>query len=318
MENSTQSVEQDPAPVTVLVVDDETAFLKVARQILARAGIGCATAESALEALHILDSSPEMDVVLCDLRMPDIEGIDFMRQARERFSDRSWLQLIPVTGHATLDTAVSALRLEAADYLQKPVLPKSLVASVQAASRRARAIRAYHESAAVLPNEEYRRELATTARSFASQLGGVQPKRGQGEGEDGATPRAQQEMELLRLMLRLEHERCLVFGGAVAPEPSWEMLGELMMAALTDRQVSVTSLCLSSKHPITTALRRINDLVEEGLVARVPDPADRRRIYMELTPAGIARMRQLLETFSLWVGGPPAIHEPPRPEPAAD
>ncbi len=61
------------------------------------------------------------------------------------------------------------------------------------------------------------------------------------------------------------------------PEPAWEMLAELMRARLAGQHLSVTSLALSSKSPMTTALRRIEDLIQGGLAARVPDPADRRR-----------------------------------------
>ena len=82
------------------------------------------------------------------------------------------------------------------------------------------------------------------------------------------------------------------------PEPAWEMLAELMRARLAGQHLSVTSLALSSKSPMTTALRRIEDLIQGGLVARLPDPSDRRRTYVELTPEGMARMQLFLEGFA--------------------
>jgi DNA-binding MarR family transcriptional regulator len=82
------------------------------------------------------------------------------------------------------------------------------------------------------------------------------------------------------------------------PEPAWEMLAELMRARLAGQHLSVTSLALSSKSPMTTALRRIEDLIQGGLAARMPDQADRRRIYVELTPEGMARMQLFLEGFA--------------------
>jgi DNA-binding MarR family transcriptional regulator len=60
----------------------------------------------------------------------------------------------------------------------------------------------------------------------------------------------------------------------------------------------VTSLALASRSPTTTALRRIEDLIQGGLAVRTPDPDDRRRTYVELTPEGLARMQLFLEGFA--------------------
>jgi DNA-binding MarR family transcriptional regulator len=71
-----------------------------------------------------------------------------------------------------------------------------------------------------------------------------------------------------------------------------------MRARLAGQHLSVTSLALSSKSPMTTALRRIEDLIQGGLAARMTDPADRRRTYVELTAEGMARMQLFLEGFA--------------------
>jgi DNA-binding MarR family transcriptional regulator len=105
-------------------------------------------------------------------------------------------------------------------------------------------------------------------------------------------------LRTLKLLQKLQEARNSIFGEAVMPEPAWEMLAELMRAKLAGQHLSVTSLALSSKSPMTTALRRIEDLIQGGLAARVPDPADRRRTYVELTPEGMARMQLFLEGFA--------------------
>ena len=87
------------------------------------------------------------------------------------------------------------------------------------------------------------------------------------------------------------------------PEPAWEMLAELMRARLSSEKLSVTSLALSSQSPATTALRRIEDLIQCGLATRTPDPVDRRRSYVELTPEGAKRMQVFLEGFARTVLG---------------
>jgi DNA-binding MarR family transcriptional regulator len=74
-------------------------------------------------------------------------------------------------------------------------------------------------------------------------------------------------------------------------EPAWLMLVDL--AANADRKVSVTSACLASFAPPTTALRHVGELEERGLVRRVPDPEDRRRVWLRLTYDA----RELLAAF---------------------
>ena len=118
-------------------------------------------------------------------------------------------------------------------------------------------------------------------------------------GAAGSAARAEDSsLRTLKLLQKLQEARSSIFGEAVMPEPAWEMLAELMRARLANQHLSVTSLALSSKSPMTTALRRIEDLIQGGLAARVPDPADRRRTYVELTPEGMARMQLFLEGFA--------------------
>lgn len=74
-------------------------------------------------------------------------------------------------------------------------------------------------------------------------------------------------------------------------EPAWLMLVDL--AAEPDRHVSVTSACLASFVPATTALRHIGILESMGLVDRAPDPEDRRRVWLRLTTLA----RELLDRF---------------------
>ena len=72
------------------------------------------------------------------------------------------------------------------------------------------------------------------------------------------------------------------------------MLSELLRAHLLRRQISVTSLCLASRSPVTTALRRIERLQAAGLVCFNHDPKDRRRKYIELTAVGNARVTEIV------------------------
>ncbi|MDZ4380808.1 MAG: winged helix DNA-binding protein [Parvibaculum sp.] len=85
------------------------------------------------------------------------------------------------------------------------------------------------------------------------------------------------------------------FPDGLFSDPAWDMLLDLTHARLSGKRVSVSSLCIASRVPATTALRRISDLVSEGLAARVRDEADGRRVFVELTEDGFARMGAYIE-----------------------
>jgi CheY-like chemotaxis protein/DNA-binding MarR family transcriptional regulator len=288
---------ESTAPARVLIVDDEVRALRLMSRVLGSAAIGSRTAGSAAEALEILRQAPELDVVVSDIYMPTIDGIEFLGTVRRDFADRPWLQLLLVTGQASLETAVAAMRLEASDYLFKPIEPKSLRESVQHAMTRAESIRKVRSAAHDTAGSRELLQIADTAKALAEDMRRtIEQDTGRREGQP--PPAQETSLRTLKLLQKLQEARTSIFGEAVMPEPAWEMLAELMRARLAGQHLSVTSLALSSKSPMTTALRRIEDLIQGGLAARMPDPADRRRTYVELTPEGMARMQLFLEGFA--------------------
>jgi two-component system response regulator AtoC len=101
----------------VLVVDDDPGTRKVARANLSLEGFEVIVASSAAEALARLAESDPLALVT-DLKMPDQDGIALMERAH---AERPWLPVVLVTAHATVETAVQALRRGAHHYLTKPV-----------------------------------------------------------------------------------------------------------------------------------------------------------------------------------------------------
>ena len=291
------------APARVLVVDDEVRALRLMSRVLGSSAIACKTAESAAEALEVLKVVPEIDVVVSDIYMPTTDGIEFLGTVRRDFADRPWLQLLLVTGQASLETAVAAMRLEASDYLFKPIEPKTLREAVQHALTRAESIRKVRATTGDSPGARELQQIADTAKALAEDMRRTiehgAGATGSGTAGQGSPVRPEDtSLRTLKLLQKLQEARASIFGEAVMPEPAWEMLAELMRARLAGQHLSVTSLALSSKSPMTTALRRIEDLIQGGLAARMPDPADRRRTYVELTPEGMARMQLFLEGFA--------------------
>lgn len=291
------------APARVLVVDDEVRSLRLMARVLGSSAITCCTAESAAQALDILRADPGIDVVVSDICMPTTDGIEFLGTVRRDLADRPWLQLLLVTGQASLETAVAAMRLEASDYLFKPIEPKSLREAVQHALTRAESIRRVQRVGGDSPVARELQQIADTARALAEDMRRTieqdSSSRRDATGSSPAPTRPEDtSLRTLKLLQKLQEARSSIFGEAVMPEPAWEMLAELMRARLAGQHLSVTSLALSSKSPMTTALRRIEDLIQGGLAERLPDPADRRRTYVELTAEGMARMQLFLEGFA--------------------
>lgn len=111
-----RGAESPPSPGSVLVVDDHAAARESVSDVLRQAGYAVRGLASAVEAVALLESHA-FDVVITDLQMPGMDGLEFIRQIARR---RLPTQVIMVTGHATIASAVDAMRLGAFDYLEKP------------------------------------------------------------------------------------------------------------------------------------------------------------------------------------------------------
>ncbi len=100
----------------ILVVDDEELYRRALERILARAGHNVATARDATAALDIISNQP-IDLVLADIQMPGINGLELVRQIHEITPD---LPCIIITGYGSPDSSVESLRAGAYWYLEKP------------------------------------------------------------------------------------------------------------------------------------------------------------------------------------------------------
>ena len=102
---------------SLMVVDDEPGVLEVVSRFAQRAGFDVSTCSGGREAVAQLHAH-KADLVMVDLRMPDVGGLDVLRAIRD--SDPH-CQAVLMTGYATVDTAVEAIKLGAMDYLSKPI-----------------------------------------------------------------------------------------------------------------------------------------------------------------------------------------------------
>lgn len=102
---------------TILIVDDEVVVQRVLGDGLFRAGLAVELASSGSAALERL-ARPGIDLLLLDLQLGDIDGVDVMQTARQRWPD---LPIVMLTAHSSVLSAIAAVRAGAADYLLKPI-----------------------------------------------------------------------------------------------------------------------------------------------------------------------------------------------------
>jgi DNA-binding response OmpR family regulator len=134
-----------PTEALVLVVDDEEQLRSVLARYLTLMGYKVDTAASGEEALDLMRCNP-YDVAVLDIRMPGMDGVEVMQQALQMNAD---LAIIFLTGHASLESAIAALKADAVDYLLKPVSVRDLAAAVaRSLERRAQVGRARTQRAA--------------------------------------------------------------------------------------------------------------------------------------------------------------------------
>jgi two-component system response regulator HydG len=106
-----------PEDVSILVIDDDEAHAEAMAESLARVGYRTETAHGGREGLGKIEQG-SYDIVLTDLVMADVDGMEILEAARARLPDGA---VIVVTGHASVETAVDALQKGAATYLHKPL-----------------------------------------------------------------------------------------------------------------------------------------------------------------------------------------------------
>ncbi len=109
-------------PKRVLIVDDEEIIRDSLAQWLESSGYEVHTAANGREALEVLSRIP-VRVVLADLVMPVMDGISFVREAKNLYPQ---ISIVIITAHATIETAITAMREGACDYIQKPFCPEAV------------------------------------------------------------------------------------------------------------------------------------------------------------------------------------------------
>jgi DNA-binding NtrC family response regulator len=119
----------------ILLVDDETDFVRTLERRLSRRKISVSCASSGSEGLTRLGEDPEVDVVILDVKMPNMDGIETLREIKKRFPT---VEVILLSGHVGFESATQGMNLGAFDYLMKPCDLEELVAKIDEAKLKRR------------------------------------------------------------------------------------------------------------------------------------------------------------------------------------
>lgn len=114
----------------ILLVDDEAPFVEALSKRLEKRGLTVSPAYSGKEALEKLDQDTTIDVVILDVKMPGMDGIETLKAIK---SMHPLVEVIMLTGHATVESAIEGMKLGALDYLMKPCDMEVLMSKVQEA-----------------------------------------------------------------------------------------------------------------------------------------------------------------------------------------
>ncbi|MBU0519539.1 response regulator [bacterium] len=125
----------------ILLVDDEVEFTSILAERMETRGMNVDTAESGAEAISKTEST-FYDAIVLDMAMPEMDGITTLKELLKINPD---LQIIFLTGKATLEKAVEAVKLGALDFLEKPVKLDNLIAKIEQAKTKKMALVAKRE-----------------------------------------------------------------------------------------------------------------------------------------------------------------------------
>ncbi|MEP7223156.1 MAG: MarR family transcriptional regulator [Novosphingobium sp.] len=259
------------------------------------------TSSQTLMSLLEGDALPLGDVVLVDCPAPDAADLAALTRLDMRAA-QAGAQLIVATGLDALDDVFACLDQSGAQLLVDPVRSDVMLAlgrvRVTAPARRVREM-AGDDRLALLRLTEQIGQIAAQIERLGSMPEALQrPERlsrlaapaftfaQAPSAEDTLLRRprpALPDPRLVRRLIRSRQQRARYFDAEMFADPAWDMLLDLTAARAEMKRVSVTSLCIASGVPPTTALRWIGQLVDAGLFQRVEDQCDRRRAFIELT-----------------------------------
>ena len=287
---------QPLSPLAVAIFSDRAYLRAEMAEDAAAAGMRV-TRTSELRSLLAEAEQPLGDLVLVDC--PVIEGAELAALSRlDMRAARSGTQLVVSTSIGSLDDVFGCLDQSAAQILVSPSRADRVIALGRLLTAEGSRVRELsdHDRMSLLRLTEQVSQIAQQLESLSAPADGetvVKASAFSFDGNGARDPASQRlvrnarpalpDPRLVRKIIRQRQLRGRFFEGELFADPAWDMLLDLTAARAEHKRVSVTSLCIASGVPPTTALRWISQMSELGLFCRAEDETDRRRAFMTLS-----------------------------------
>ena len=254
-------------------MDDDEACLFDLTASLRRAGLACGSASNGWKALESMMRGAVPSVLVTDIRMPELDGLE-LAQRLMRMDVPKLPEIVFISGHAALGDAVKAMRLRARDLLAKPIDLRRLIQIVKEIQLERHALHRFAGSDALHKQTESGRVTRAKCIDFRSMSSLV--------------------LKNLRNLERLRSEH---LPPGLAREATWEILLDLYVSEHCGDAVYLTAVGAAAGVAMTSALRRIHELEEKGMIARTPDEKDRRRAALCLTDKGRSAVQSFINSY---------------------
>lgn len=245
-------------------------------------------ASNASEAKQLFATHPEISVIIVDLETTGTDGPHLAKALRTAHPGRDWMEFVFLSANKTADMT-PALDAQAFEVLSKPLSPGQLLAAVTEGynSSRLRQFRHEEQRSLDVPVAEFRARVGAATSQLLAHItqdyGAAMP----------SAPLARDEKDAarqLRILICEEQTRASlrerVFGSLAHNHASWMLLLILSEAFQGGQEITIKGAAYRAGLPLSSALRRLNEMCSQGLVLRRGDPGDARRSFVSLTPSG--------------------------------
>lgn len=273
LRNQLQDIDYGPAPSILLFSDDPHQRDWIASAVSAAGGRIAAVLDLA-DAVDRIAEQAAPDGVIADIgSAPELQAESILA-ALETGAQSYRFRSIALIARERIDLAVATAEHDDVQLLCEPDHNALASAIAGLLAPRDRSLNDVSTEARPIKLRELSEEVGRIARTLAALS--------QPEGDrDGSEPAI--DAAAIRAMIRARRLRDRFFGDELFQDPVWDMLLDLAAARLEGLKVSVSSLCIAAAVPPTTALREIGKMTRRGLLERMADPVDRRRIFITLS-----------------------------------
>ena len=295
----------------ILLLDDDPAALAFLNTVLTEAGFTCVNLSEPAQALVQVGTRQDIAVIVSDIRMPRLNGLQFVQQVNSLNLPWPAPAVLLLTGHPTVELAVGALRLGVCDFLTKPIRPRQLIDVVNRTLQQVRAQRSAPQArpadvhALIIRAEEVvgalrRITLPAEAPHLAPQTVST-PAASSGT----TTVEAHWPKGRIGVLDAIDGLRKLRrnYDSHKLDDVAWDLLLEMLRAHQSQQRLSVSALTISVANvSSTTSLRRLSELTARGYIERIPDTSDGRRDFVRLTGKALALLSDYLEHANTCLG----------------